>query len=34
MVGEEFHCLDFGVAKDFVADSVVKGSNSWVGDYA
>ncbi len=32
MVGEEFCCLDFGLAKDFVADSVVEGSNSGVGD--
>ena len=32
VVGEEFCCLDLGVAKDFVADSVVEGSNSGVGD--
>ncbi len=28
MAGEEFRCLDYGVAKNFVADSVVVGSNS------
>ncbi len=33
MVGEEFCCLGCGVAKDFVADSVVAGSNSGMGDF-
>ncbi len=34
MVGEELCSLDFSVAKDFVADSVVVGSNSGVVDFS
>ena len=34
MAGEEFRCLDFGVAKDFVADSVGAGSISGMGDFS
>ena len=33
-MGEEFRCLGFGVAKDFVTDFVVEGSNSGVGDFS
>ncbi len=34
MAGEEIHCLGYGVAKIFVADSVVVGSNSGMGDFS
>ena len=34
MAGEEFRCLGYGVAKNFVADSVVVGSNSGVVDFS
>ena len=34
MAGEEFRCLGYGVAKNFVADSVVVGSNSGMGDFS
>ena len=33
VVGEEFCCLDL-VVKDFVAESVVVGSNSGMGDFS
>ncbi len=33
MVGEEFCCLAYGIAKDFVADLVVVGSNSGMGGF-
>lgn len=32
-MGEEFRCLDFGVAKDFVTDLVVGGSNSGMSSF-
>jgi len=34
VAGEEFRCLGYGVAKNFVADSVVVGSNSGVVDFS
>ena len=34
MAGEEFRSLGYGVAKNFVADSVVVGSNSGMGDFS
>jgi hypothetical protein len=34
VVGEEFCSLGYGVAKDFVADSVFAGSNSGMGDFS
>jgi hypothetical protein len=34
VLGEKFRCLGCGVAKDFVADSVVVGSNSGMGDFS
>ncbi len=34
MAGEEFRCLGYGVAKNFVADSVVVGSNSGMVDFS
>ncbi len=34
MAGEEFCSLGYGVAKFFVADSVVVGSTSGMGDFS
>ena len=33
-MGEEFRSLGYGVAKNFVADSVVVGSNSGMGNFS
>jgi hypothetical protein len=34
LVGKELCCLDCGVVKDFVADLVVAGLNSGMGDFS